>query len=170
MVANLIVTTALVVLVNGAVSIFFGFQLPMRWQGIPVLLLTLLGVLGSGYGTAGATPVFKKVTSFANLVQNVLLFLNGTVLPLQAMPGGLAVLARTLPSTQGILVLRQVMLDRPSLVAVWQNGSFVWLLVHSLTYPVVGRLILGCANGWPGHRALWGSTSGAIAELACMRG
>jgi ABC-2 type transport system permease protein len=140
-VANSIVTTALVVLVNAATSIFFGVQLPLRWQGIPVMLLTLLGVLGFGYGIAGATLVFREATSFANLAQNVLLFLNGTVVPLQAMPGELAILARTLPSTQGILVLRQVLLDGRSLVAVWQNGSLVWLAVHSLAYLVVGWLI-----------------------------
>jgi ABC-2 type transport system permease protein len=136
--ANFVVTTILVVLVNGAVGVVFGVQVPLHWQGLPVLLLTLLGILGFGFVIAGVTLVSKQVASFTNLIQNALLFLNGTIVPLRAMPTGLVVLARTLPSTQGIAVLRRVVLDGQALVSVWQDKSLVRLAFHSAIYLAVG--------------------------------
>ena len=40
--------------------------------------------------------VFKQFESFANLMQNALVFLNGSVLPIDRMPGWLSVISRTL--------------------------------------------------------------------------
>jgi ABC-2 type transport system permease protein len=73
-------------------------------------------------------------------MQNGLLFLSGALLPVEAMPEWLAAIARTLPSTQGIVVLRRVVLDGQSLASVWQDGSLIWLIVHSAIYLTVGCL------------------------------
>jgi len=58
----------------------------------------------------------------------------------EEMPAWLATISRTLPSTQGIVVLRRVVLDGQSLAAVWRDGSLVWLIVHSAIYLAVGWL------------------------------
>jgi ABC-2 type transport system permease protein len=98
-------------------------------------------VYGFGFILAGATLVLKQVESFSNLFQNILLFLNGTMLPVASMPGWLAAISHTLPSTQGVVVLRRVVLDGQSLAAVWQDRSLIWLLVHSAVYFATGWFV-----------------------------
>jgi ABC-2 type transport system permease protein len=138
--ANFIVSTAQVLLIGEGMFLLLGIRIPMRWEGLPVLALTLAGIYGAGFIVAGATLVYKQFESFANLMQNGLLFLSGALLPVEAMPEWLAAIARTLPSTQGIVVLRRVVLDGQSLASVWQDGSLIWLIVHSAIYLTVGCL------------------------------
>jgi ABC-2 type transport system permease protein len=141
--ANFLVSTAQVLVIGGAIYLLIGVKIPMRWEGLPVLALTLVGIYGSGFIVAGATLVYKQFESFANLMQNGLLFLSGALLPVESMPTWLATIARTMPSTQGIVVLRQVVLDGQSLASVWQSGSLIWLIVHSTIYLVIGWLFFG---------------------------
>jgi len=141
--ADFVLNTIRVLLVVGVVYLALNVRIPMRWQGLPVLTLTLLGVLGFGYVVAGAMLVFKRFESFANLMQNALVFLNGAILPVDRMPGWLASIAKTLPSTQGIIVLRRVVLDGQSLAAAWQDGSLMWLIVHSAIYFAAGWIVFG---------------------------
>jgi ABC-2 type transport system permease protein len=136
--ATFLVSTAQVLAIGGAMYLLIGVKIPMRWEGLPVLMLTLAGIYGSGFVVAGATLVYKQFESFANLMQNGLLFLSGAILPVERMPGWSAAVARALPSTQGIVVLRQVVLDGQSLAAVWRNGSLIWLIVHSVIYLAIG--------------------------------
>jgi ABC-2 type transport system permease protein len=101
--ANLLVSTVQVLVIGGAMYLLVGIKIPMRWEGLPVMALTLAGIYGSGFIVAGATLVYKQFESFVNLMQNGLLFLSGALLPVEDMPGWLAAIARTLPSTQGIV-------------------------------------------------------------------
>jgi ABC-2 type transport system permease protein len=110
----------------------------MNAAGVLVLLLTLLGILGFGFLIAGAVLVFKQVESLANLVQNVLIFLNGSLLPVEQMPRWLSSVAHVLPTTQGIVVLRRVVLDGQRLAAVWRDGSLPWLIAHSGLFLLAG--------------------------------
>lgn len=123
--------------------LLLGIRIPLRWQGIPLLVLTLIGVMGFGYLVAGATLIFKQSESLANLVENVLLFINGTMVPVDAMPSWLVRIARTLPSTQGIVLLRRAVLDGQSLASSWQDGSLIWLIAHSAIYVTAGWLAFG---------------------------
>jgi ABC-2 type transport system permease protein len=146
MMASVIFNVIRTLLVIFVMYQLFDVRIPVRWQGAPVLLVTLLGVYGFGYVVAGAMLVFKQFESFANLMQNALVFLNGSVLPIDRMPGWLSAVSRTLPSTQGIVVLRRVLLDGQSLASVWQDGSLVWLIVHSAIYLAVGWFVFGCCE------------------------
>jgi hypothetical protein len=83
----------------------------------------LSALVGFGFAIAGATPVFKQFQSPANLVQNALLFLKGTILPVESMPAWLASASRTLPSAQGITALRRVILHSRPLASVWQMAA-----------------------------------------------
>jgi ABC-2 type transport system permease protein len=130
-----------VLLIGGALFLFLDIRVPLRWEGLPVLALTLLGVSGFGFVVAGGMLVFKRFEASANLIQNTLLFLNGSIVPVTAMPDWLAAIARTLPSTQGIIVLRKVVLDGQSLASAWQGGSLMWLVVHSAIYLAIGWLV-----------------------------
>lgn len=106
-----------------------------------VLCVILAGLFGFTLMLSGFGLVFKQIEALADLLQNALLFLTGALLPISHFPAWLAIIAQTLPTTQGIIVLRSVMLDGRSLAAVWADGSLLLLLVHSTLYVVVGWLI-----------------------------
>jgi ABC-2 type transport system permease protein len=119
----------------------------MRWAGVLVFLLTMGGLYGFAFILAGATLIFKQVEALANALQNALLFLNGAFLPVERLPGWLEAFAHTLPTTQGIIVLRQVVLDGASLFQVWQDGSLPWLLIHSTVYFMIGWFFFRWCEG-----------------------
>ena len=62
---------------------------------------------------------------------------------MESMPGWLSAIARTMPSTQGIVVLRRLVLGGASLGAVWRDGSLAWLAIHSVLYFAVGWTVFG---------------------------
>ena len=140
-IANMLVSTVQVLLVALGMRLMVGLRAPMNAAGVLVLLLTLLGILGFGFLIAGAVLVFKQVESMANLVQNVLLFLNGSLLPVEQMPPWLSAVAHVFPSTQGIIVLRRVVLGGESLVDAWRDGSLIWLVVHSALFMLAGWIV-----------------------------
>ncbi|MYB49936.1 MAG: photosystem II protein Y, partial [Dehalococcoidia bacterium] len=72
------------------------------------------------------------------LLTNVLLFLNGSLLPVHHFPAWLETIAVFLPTTQGIIVLRKVVVDDMSLIAVWEDGSMVFLAVQSVLFLAAG--------------------------------
>jgi ABC-2 type transport system permease protein len=136
--ASLLVSTLMVTVVGSLLALILGVHLPITWAALPVFALTMIGLYGFAFVLAGATLVFKQVEALANMIQNLLLFLNGALLPVDRLPGWLEAIARTLPTTQGIIVLRQVVLDGRTLAQVWQEGSLVWLVVHTAFYFGVG--------------------------------
>ena len=140
-IATLITGSLMMVLIGVGLGQALGLSIPMNWQGIAVIGVTIFGLLGFGFMIGGATLLFKQVSPLANLLQNILLFLNGALLPIHLMPDWLAAVAKTLPTTQGIVVLRSVVLDGASLADVWRNNSLIWLIVHSATYLLAGWLI-----------------------------
>ena len=140
-IANMVATSVQVVLVSVLMRLLVGIHVPMNVAGVLVLLLTLLGVLGFGLLIAGAVLVFKQVESLASLIQNVLLFLNGSLLPVEHMPRWMAPVAHAFPSTQGIIVLRRVVLGGQSLTSVWRDGSLPWLIVHSALFFIAGWIV-----------------------------
>jgi ABC-2 type transport system permease protein len=140
-IATLISATVQVFLMGAVMAQFLGVHIPLRLEALPVLLLTLLGVCGFGFIIAGAMLIFKRVESFSNLLNNALAFLNGSFLPVSAMPIWMATIAKTLPSTLGIIVIREISLEGKSLAATWREGSLVELTVNSVVYFAVGWLV-----------------------------
>jgi ABC-2 type transport system permease protein len=131
-------------IVAGAIALIIRlpvtFDPPIIAASIPIFALTILGLFGFGYVVAGLTIVFKQIGTVVNMLQNLLLFFSGALLPVDRLPPTLAAVARTLPSTQGIVVLREVVFARRSLADVWADGSLPWLVAHSLLYFVLGWL------------------------------
>lgn len=141
MAALLISTTFLVVPIAVLLMVLLRISIPLRWEGIPVLLLTLAGLFGFTLIMSGVALVFKQIEAFADLVQNLLLFLTGVFLPVERFPVWLADFAKIFPITQGNIVLREVMIKQESLTTVWNDGSLVLLTVHTLLYICVGLFI-----------------------------
>ncbi|GHO43152.1 ABC transporter permease [Ktedonospora formicarum] len=141
MLAMLFTTTILVLFPTLILMGVLHIALPLRWESIPVILLTLLGFFGFTLILTGAGLVFKQVESLGDLAQNIMLFMTGALLPVSVFPSWLAFIAKTLPITQGIIVLREVLLTQTTLAEVWWNGDLTWLLFNSLAYCFIGWVI-----------------------------
>lgn len=152
----LVSTTILVLLPTAGLVLLLGIRIPLHWEGLPILLITLIGLFGFTLVLSGMALVFKQIDALADLVQNLLLFLTGSLLSIDHFPAWLATIARTLPITQGIEVLRQVMLNRQSLLSAWADGSLPWLLVNSAIYVGVGWLIFKWCERFARHKGSLG--------------
>jgi ABC-2 type transport system permease protein len=141
MLATLISTTIMVLLASISLIWLMHINIPMRWEGLPVLLLTLVGLFGFSLMLGGAALVFKQIEALADLLQNALLFLTGSLLPVSHFPNWLATVTKTLPITQGIIVIRNIMLGGQSLSSAWSDGSLIWLALHSTLYLCAGWLL-----------------------------
>lgn len=119
----------------------FRFEIPLSWSMIPILLITIVGLLGFGYMVGGMTLIFKQVGPLANLIQNALMIVNGTFLPVSFMPTWLATAVTLFPSTLGIILMRRVVLEGASLGMLWSEGSLIWLCLHSGGFFVLGWFI-----------------------------
>lgn len=145
--ASLVISILMVGVSAVVLVLTLNISLPITWTALPVFLLTMVGLYGFAFILGGATLVFKQVEALANLMQNVLLFLNGALLPVDRLPGWMEAFAKTLPTTQGIIVLRQVILEGQTLAQVWRDGSLVGLVINSAVYFVVGWFFFGwCEN------------------------
>jgi len=139
--SNLIIATIMVSVMAAVMIVLFGIPMPMRVAGVPVFALTLIGLYGFGYALGGATLVFKQTGPLASLLINALLFINGAILPVDRLPAWLQTAAKLLPTTQGIILLRSVILDGKPLGATWADGSLELLVLHSLFVFVLGWMV-----------------------------
>lgn len=141
MLAILVTTTIMLVPPMLGIALVFHIQYTFHWEVIPVLALTLAGLFGFSLALSGAALVFKQIAALADLTQNLMLFLTGALLPVTLFPGWLTVVANTLPITQGIIVMRSVVLSGKSLGATWADSSLIWLIVNSAVYITLGSLV-----------------------------
>ncbi len=116
-------------------------RIPLRAEGVVVLAWTVVGLWGLGFIVGGATLLFKQVESLAYLLQYGVMFLNGSLLPVDRFPPVIETAARLIPGTQGIIVLRHVLLDRQSLSVTWHSGSLPALMIHSAAFFILGWLV-----------------------------
>ena len=138
--ASLVSTTFQIFFTTTILFLLYQMELPLTWQMIPILLITIIGLLGFGYIVGGLTLIFKHVGPLANILQNTLLIANGTFLPVSLMPTWLATAVLFLPSTIGIILLRRVVLDGERLTLLWADGSLIWLIIHSGATFIIGWL------------------------------
>jgi ABC-2 type transport system permease protein len=154
--ATLIITTLEVMVAFLPLVLLLGIRLPWTWEVLPLAALTLAGLYGFGYIVGGATLVFKQVESLANLLQNLLLFLNGALLPVDRLPPAVEAFALMLPSTWGIIALRQAMFGGATLNTLWQNGVLPHLLANTLFYFVGGLVVYHACETYARRRGLLG--------------
>lgn len=139
--SSLVSATIEMLLVTVAVLLVFRTTLPLSWQMIPILLVTMVGLFGFGYMIGGMTLVFKQVGPIANIMQNFLLIGNGTFLPIAMMPTWMATGVSFIPSTLGIVLMRRVAMDGDSLSVLWADGSLPLLMVHSILFFIIGWIV-----------------------------
>ena len=91
-VATLLSTTIMVFATCFVLVLLLGITIPLRWEGLVILALTLAGLFGFALLLGGMTLVFKQVESLADLIQNALLFLTGSLLPIEHFPLWLSII------------------------------------------------------------------------------
>lgn len=148
--------TLIILVGGGTIALLFRLDLSLNWKVIPVFLLTLLGLYGLGFLAGGATLLFKNVLSFTNLLQNVLLFINGAIVPVTLFPDWMARVSRVLPTTLSIETMRLVTLEGASLQETWQVGTLQLLVLHATIWFTIGLLLFSFAERESRRRGLLG--------------
>jgi ABC-2 type transport system permease protein len=154
--ATMVITTLEIAIAVVPLVLILDITLPWTWEVIPLGLLTLAGLYGFGFMIGGATLLFKQVEALANLLQNLLLFLHGALLPVDRLPPWLEAIALTLPSTLGIIALRQAMFEGKTLALLWQEGVLPALLVNTAIYFIGGLFVFSLCEQAARRRGLLG--------------
>ncbi len=123
-----------------------GIRLPVDVAGLPVVAILLAGLYGFGYVLGGLTLIFKRTEMLAALLTNLFIFFNGTLVSVERYPDWLEAIARLMPTTQGLIVLREVLLDGRSLAEVWRGGSLPLLGLHSAALLALGLAVYGACE------------------------
>lgn len=136
-------TTVEVGILGILLAVLCGLPIVLSEDGLLAFLFTQLGILGFDFVIAGETILFRKSGVLASsLFEKILLFINGSILSLDQYPYFLQIVFAQLPTTQGITVLRKVLLDGQSFVLAGTDATTVALLSNSIGYFLGGICIL----------------------------
>lgn len=141
MFATIIWNSIMIAVLTLILLMVFGVHIPFTLATIPVFLLTLSGLLGVGLAIAGIALIYKNIHGTINLTTNILFYINGAMLPVEHFPHWLQAIANTLPTTQGIVVMREIVLQGKTMQETWQNGTLPLLIIHSIVYFFGGLLL-----------------------------
>jgi ABC-2 type transport system permease protein len=136
--ATLTSSSIMIALMSFVLMIVCNITVPFSLTMIPILAITLIGLIGFGLGIAGAALLYKNVAGFVDLISTLLFYLNGSMLEIELLPSWAQVVARTLPTTQGIIVLRASVFDKVPILQLWREGSLYWLIMNSGLYFIGG--------------------------------
>jgi hypothetical protein len=103
--------------------------------------ITQIGALGVAYAISGLHLVYKNTNSISLGLSTILLFLTGAITPLINVPL-LYVLSRFLPLTIGIELLREIVFTNMSVLMLFTQPDFYFLILNSTFYGAVGLISL----------------------------
>ncbi len=127
----------LALLINLVVSV----TIPLQWAALLPLAMLVLGSVGYSLILGGLTLLFKRLEVLKEVFQVVVLIFGGVFVSLDHMPGWMATIARLLPLTPGVEVLRKTLLEGVSLGALGSSGTLLWLVGSAAAYLVLGIAI-----------------------------
>jgi ABC-2 type transport system permease protein len=129
------------IIIGVGMSWLFHVDIPLRVAGALPAALTIIDIMGFALLLGGLALVFPQINVIVSLFSGLIFLFNGTLIPLALYPAWVQILARFLPTTLGIEVTQQVVLENQSLLAVWVNGTLPWLILYSAGLVVVGWLV-----------------------------
>jgi len=115
--------------------------IPLRWTALLPLVLLVLGSVGYSLILGGLTLLFKRLEILKEVFQVVVLIFGGVLITLERMPGWMATIARFLPLTPGVDVLRKTLLDQVSLGTLAGDGTLLWLVGNAVAYLLLGIVV-----------------------------
>jgi ABC-2 type transport system permease protein len=109
--------------------------------GVLVFLLAQSAIFGVGFMLVGLQLLYKNISAITLALSTALLFLTGVLAPLD-QSSLLSALARFLPLTTGISLLREYVVESASLSTIVMRPAFLWLVAVAAAYGVIGLAIL----------------------------
>ena len=154
--STLLVAVVQITVVTVVIALNIGVQIPLGVEFLVVLGVTMTGLFGVGLLVGGATLVLKNTTALSGTISNVMLFLNGTIMPVDRFPSWLESVSLLFPTTQGIIVLREIGLEGGSLVSTWSDGSLIYLVGHSAILLFIGWAVFRYSEHAARRKAILG--------------
>ena len=121
-----------------------------------VFMLTLLGLYGLAFFFGGLTLIYKRLGNVTIVIRFAFLILTGAITPLENFPLWLQIVAKTLPMTQGLKILRLLMIENRSFAYVLASGDFVMLVTNSACYITFGLISFKLFEKMARHKGLLG--------------
>lgn len=115
---------------------------------IPLLLLTIISMIGVSYMIAGLAIIVKQIQAFLQIFQFVLMGL--VYIPLSVAP--VLVFA---PFVKGVDMIRQVMMENLTL-SHFSAADFIILILNSVIYLVVGLFVFSRCEKYAMEKGLLG--------------
>lgn len=140
-VASVVEAALSVIVLSLFIDLVVPVTIPLRWAALLPLVLLVLGSVGYSLILGGLTLLFKRLEILKEIFQVVVLVFVGVLVPLERMPGWMATIARVLPLTPGVEVLRKALLDGVSLGRLSGDGTLWWLVGSAAAYLVLGIII-----------------------------
>lgn len=148
------VGTVLVNLVIIVLMVFLSMLTARQWLNLdlvtltPILLLTIVGMLGVGFMVAGLSLVFKQVQSFLQIAQFI--FFAMVAVPLSAMPW-----LTFAPVVKGADMVREVMVEGKGLTG-FSTLDWLSLALNAVFYFALGVFLYKRAEVRAMNRGLLG--------------
>lgn len=137
-VASIVEAVISALLLSLFIELVVQVPLPLHWAALIPLVLLVLGSVGYSLILGGLTLLFKRLEILKELFQIVVLIFGGVLVSLDRMPGWMATMARFLPLTPGVEVLRKILLDGVSLGQLSGDGTLWWGLCSAAAYLALG--------------------------------
>ncbi len=115
--------------------------IPLQWAALLPLIMLVLGSVGYSLILGGLTLLFKRLEILKEVFPVVVLIFGGVLISLEHMPGWMATIARFLPLTPGVDVLRKTLLDQVSLGTLAGDGTLLWLVGNAVAYLLLGIVV-----------------------------
>ncbi|MCI0725616.1 MAG: ABC transporter permease, partial [Chloroflexi bacterium] len=140
-VATILESIVIAVLLYLSAAIIGGVTIPFDVEALVPLVAIVAGGAGFSLIVVGLTLLFKRIELLVELLVGVAFVVGGVFLPLDQIPNWMAVIGRLLfPTTQGIEVLREILLEGHSLGALQVEWGLGWLLLQPIVFLVAGAL------------------------------
>ncbi len=132
--ALFISTTIMAAIPTLGIVLVWHISIPFRLSALLIFIVMLGGLFGFSLMLSGLALIFKQADEAVSLIQLLMLFFTGALIPINYFPQWLAFLANALPITQGIRLLRATVFNGQSLPVLWATGSITWLVANALIY------------------------------------
>jgi ABC-2 type transport system permease protein len=114
-------------------------ELPLRASALVPLGITVVDIAGFALLFGALALVVNSIGAVIHVVQNIILMLNGAIIPVFVFPGWLEVGAKVfIPSTLGVDATRQILVAGDGLGQVWAGGTLPLAVVHAAVLLVAG--------------------------------
>ncbi|MBI2942031.1 MAG: ABC transporter permease [Chloroflexi bacterium] len=124
-----------------------GVRIALDFQALVPMAVVIAGSAGFSLVVAGLTLLFKRIELLVELIFGGAFIVGGVFLPLDQLPDWVAVAGRLLfPTTQGIEVMREILLEDHSLGALQVDWGIGWLLLQPIALLAAGALFYGVSE------------------------